>query len=48
MFYGTKLKNLRLRIFVAAQPAATGESGDRQPTMSNWLAGVRNEEPAVF
>ena len=48
MFYGTKLKNLRLRIFVAASPASTGATGDRQPVMANWLAGVKNEEPAVL
>lgn len=48
MFYGTKLKDLRLRIYVQAPPAATGAPGTQQPNMTNWLAGVRNEEPTTL
>lgn len=48
MFYGTKLKDLRLRIYVQAAPAATGAPGTQQPNMTNWLAGVRNEEPTTL
>lgn len=48
MFYGTKLKDLRLRIYVQSPPAASGAQGTQQPNMQYWLAGVRNEEPTTF
>lgn len=47
-FYNTKLKDLRLRVYITGNPLASGAVGTTQPLLTNMLNGVKNESPTTF